>query len=371
MTNDPTYMKSIIYSILFWMAFVSGMQSQSLSAFVDGRGYFIVFDNGNSTTLSYQAPASFKVGGSCIAFQDFNDNFRVYYNGNDTTLYSGPVNKYIVTHNLVFYTIGGLLKVFDRGKVKTLSSYPGDYSVGDSLVAFYDNTYKAFYVYYDHDMFTLENTFGQYPILNFQASNNTLAYQNNVRDFKIYWNGGVQKISNFSTAYDLKYQTGSNIVAFTGNIDMGLYAFYKGQIFTLSTLAVTFYDTGDDMIAYSDQNGVHVFYAGRIVDMGPTIDATYDVADSIMYYYSPGYFKVFNKGKITVLENYKPDEIAIDNNTLVYLNQQGGLRAFYDDKTYDLSTFEHANFIITGNTVWFKTQSGPHRVFLKGKIYDQ
>src|ERR1035437_8181990 len=183
-------MKKIIF--LFLISISVKLNSQGLTAYTDLRGYFNIFDNGITTTLEYQLPKSFQVGGNCIAYQDYNSNFKVYYNGEVITLYEGPVNSYKVTHNLLFYVIAGQIRVFDRGKTKVLSVYPGDYSVGDSLVGFYDNTYKAFYVYYDHEMFTLESNVINSPLVSFQASNNTLAYITNQREFKIFWNGGSQ-----------------------------------------------------------------------------------------------------------------------------------------------------------------------------------
>src|SRR5258708_2071002 len=299
------------------------MNGQSLTAYVDGRGYFNVFDNGITSTLEYQQPPSFQVGGNCVAYMDFNSNFKVYYNGETIVLYNGPVNKYQVTHNLVLYVIAGQLRVFDRGKTKTISTWSDSYAAGNSLVAFYDNTYRAFYVYYNHDLFTLENNTGQYPITDFKVSDNTLAYINNLGEFKIYWNGGAQKIYTLSPGFTINYQTGSNVVAFGGN-PAGLYAFYKGNVFTLTSTPVTDFVTGDDMVAFTDPSGVHVFYAGKTYDMGTSYNAVYNVVDSMMVYYSPGYFKVFNRGKIQILENYKPEEFAIDNNTMVWTNQQGG-----------------------------------------------
>ncbi len=346
------------------------LSSQSLTAYTDLRGYFNVFDNGNTTVLEYNLPKSFQVGGACIAYQDYNSNFKVYYKGEVITLYGGNVDKYQVTHNILFYVIAGQLRVFDRGKTKVLSVYAGDYSVGDSLVGFYDNTYKAFYVYYDHDMFTLESNVINSPLVSFKASNNTLAFVNNQREFKVFWNGGTQKVFNLSPGMDLDYQTGSNIVAFLAGLANSLSVFYKGNTYNVSTLPVKTYKTGDDMVAYEDQNGLHAFYAGKNYDLCSSYEYSYDISDSMLVYYTPGYFRVFNKGKITVLGNYKPDEYVLDNNTLAWINQQGGLVAFFNDNIYELSGFDRVMFKLEGNTLWYKSQTSSNKVFLRGKTYD-
>jgi hypothetical protein len=360
-------MKKIV--LFFLLVISAGLRAQSLTAYTDQRGYLNVFDNGNTTTLEYQMPQSFQVGGACIAYLDFNSNFKVYYKGDVTTLYNGPVNSYKVTHNLLMYVIAGQLRVFDRGKTKVLSVNAGSYSVGDSLVGFYDNTYQAFYVYYDHDLFTLESNTINNPLVSFQASNNTLAFINNQREFKIFWNGGAQKVFTLSPGMDLDYQTGSNIVAFLAGPSNSLAVFYKGNTYNVSTLPVKSYKTADEMVAYEDQNGLHAFYAGKNYDLCSSSNFSYDISDSMLIYYTPGYFRAFNRGKITVLGNYMPDEYVLDNNTLAWVNQQGGLNAFYNDNTYDLSGFDRVIFKLEGNTLWFKSQTSSNKVFLCGKTY--
>jgi hypothetical protein len=361
-------MKKVLVLVLIIVSF--GLKSQSITAYSDQRGYFNVFDNGNTTTLEYQPVQSFQVGGALIAYLDFNSNFKVYYKGEVTTLYGGAVNKYQITHNLLFYIIAGQLRVFDRGKNKVLTVNPGPYVVGDSLVGFYDNTYQALYVYYDHDKFTLESNIINNPLVSFKASNNTLAYINYQREFKVFWNGGSEKIFQLSPGMDLDYQTGSNIVAFlAGPSGNGLSVFYKGNTFNVSNMPIKSYKTADDMVAYEDQNGLHAFYAGKTYDLLSSYDYQYDISDSVLVYYTSGYFRVFNRGKITILGNYKPDEYVLDNNTVAWINQQGGLSAFFNDNIYDLTGFDRVMFKLEGNALWYKSQTGTNQVFLCGKKY--
>jgi hypothetical protein len=355
--------------ILFLLIVSFKLNSQSITAWTDQRGYFNVFDNGNTSTIEYQLPQSFQIGGAVIAYLDFNSNFKVYYKGEVQTLYGGPVNKYVVTHNLLFYIIAGQLRVWDRGKEKVLSVNPGDYAVGDSLVGFYDNTYQAFYVYYDHDKFTLEGNIINNPLISFQASNNTLAFVNNQREFKVFWNGSAEKVFQLSPGMDLNYQTGSNIVGFLASPANSLGVYYKGKTYNVSSQPVKTYKVADDMVAYEDQNGLHAFYAGRNYDLLSAYDYTYDISDSVLVYYTSGYFRVFNKGKVTVLGNYMPDEYKLDNNTVAWINQQGGLSAFFDGNIYDLTGFDRVVFKLEGNALWYKSQTSSNQVFLCGKKY--
>ncbi len=360
-------MKKYIFFLIFFAG--SKLFSQSLTAFTDLRGYFNVFDNGNTSTLEFQAPQNFKVGGACIAYNDYNSNFKVYYNGEVTTLYGGTVNSYTVTHNILAYTIAGQLRVFDRGKSKTLATNSSAYFVGDSVVAFYDNYYNAFRIYYNQDVITLENSVLVNPLVSFHASNNTAAFVTSQREFKVFWNGAAQSIFTLSPGTDLNYQTGSNVVAFLAGAANSMVIFYKGTTYNISSLPVKTYKAADDMVAFDDQNGLHAFYAGKTYDLCSSSSYSYDISDSVLIYYTPGYFKVFNRGKITVLANYMPDEYALDNNTVVWINQQGGLNAFYNDETYDLSGFDRVVFKLEGNALWYKSQTSSNKVFLRGKTY--
>lgn len=344
--------------------------SQSITAYTDQRGYFYIFDNGITHEMEYQAPLSFKVGGACIAYLDYNENFKAYYNGEVQTIYNGPVNSYAVTHSLMFYVIAGQLKVFDRGETKNLTPNTGPYQVGDSLIAFCDNLYNTFNVYYNHEVKQLEGTLLTNPLIDFKASNNTVAYIANNRDFKVFWQGNTYKVFTLSPGAGLDYQTGSDIVAFqAGPGGTGLSVFYKGKVSNLTTLPILSYKTCDDMVAYEDQNGLHAFSNGRNYDISTATDLTWAASDSVLVYYFPGYFRVFNRGKTTDLCNYKPSEFVLDNNTVAWINQQGGLEAFFKDDTYELSGFERVLFKLEGNALWFKGQTSPNKVFLCGKTY--
>jgi hypothetical protein len=355
----------------FAVLFSLPVKSQNVIAYTDNRGYFNIFDNGVTTLADYQPPQSFQVGGNCVAFLDFNNNLKAYYNGEITTLYEGIPNKYVVTHNFIVYNVGGIIKVFDKGKISTVSTWTSDYQVGDSLIAFIDQGTASFRVYYNGGFQTLEDFHQTQNILGYQASNNTVAYLTYLSEFKIFWQGNgynIFKLPNNSA--QITYQTGSNIVCFTTTNFLGLNVFYKGNMFNVSTKQINDFQTGDDMVAYTDVGGLHVFYAGKNFDLNSFAPDFYKVADSVLIYSNPGFFTIFNKGKTTVLENFMPPEYAIDNNTLAYVDLQGGLKAFYNNETYVLSTFDKlVGFKLIGNTVWFSTATVLNKVFLKGKTY--
>lgn len=358
------------YISLIFLLFPCIIFSQSLAAYVDQRGYFNVFDKGKTSTLEYNAPISFQVGGACIAYVDYNSNFKVYYNGEVRTLYGGPPNKSLVTHSILFYNIAGQLRIFDQGETRTLTVNPGPYDIGDSLVAYCDNLYQNFNVYYNKKIIELENALINAPLMALKASNNTVGYVTNSRDFKVFWRGQVFTIFTLSPNSALDFQTGSDIVAFlAGPGGTGLSVFYKGNTFSLTSLPIISYKACDDMVAYEDQNGLHAFSNGKTYDISSSTDLSWDASDSVLVFNVPGYFKVFNRGKITTLCNYKPDEFAIDNNTVAWINQQGGLEAYYNFETYDLSGFDKVIFKLEGNALWFKSQTGSNQVFLCGKTY--
>lgn len=355
---------------LIFLLLPSVFFAQNLAAYVDQRGYFNVFDKGQTTVLEYNAPTSFEVGGACIAYVDYNSNFKVYYNGEVKTLYGGPPNKFLVTHNILFYNIAGQLRIFDRGETRNLTINPGPYEIADSLVAFCDNLYLTFNAYYNKQVIELENGLLNAPLLALKASNNTIGYVTNSRDFKVFWHGQTFTIFTLSPNSGLDFQTGSDILAFlAGPAGTGLSVFYKGNTITLTSLPIITYKACDDMVAYEDQNGLHAFSNGKNYDLCPSAGLSWDASDSVLAFSVPGYFKVFNRGKVTTLCNYKPDEFAMDNNTLAWINQQGGLNAYYNLDTYDLSGFDKVLFKLTGNALWFKSQTSSNQVFLCGKTY--
>ncbi|MHB8258837.1 MAG: hypothetical protein ACYDCN_04285 [Bacteroidia bacterium] len=362
--------KLLIYNLAF-IIYNSFCFSQNITAYTDNRGYFNIFDNGNTIVADYQAPHSFQVGGNCVAYVDYGNNLKVYYKGEISNLYDGIPTKYQVTHNLVVFDIGGVIKVFDKGKITTITGYAASYQVGDSLIAFIDQGTASFNVYYNGKIQTIEDFHVTQMILDYQASNNTVAYLSYLSEFKIFWQGNGYNIFKLANAAEkLDYHTGSNIVSFTSTNIMGLNIFYKGNTYNLTNKPLTDYQTGDDMVAYNDPAGFHVFYAGEKYDLNSYAPDFYQVADSMLIYYIPGFFYCFNKGKKEVLENYMPTEYAVDNNTLTYLDVQGGLKAYYNEDSYQLTTFDKLiGFKLTGNAVWFSTETVYNKVFLRGKTY--
>jgi len=366
--NTRLFFKSLtIYTLMLLSVQI---KSQSIIAYTDNRGYFNIFDNGVTTVADYQVPQSFQIGGNCVAYVDFNNSLKVYYKGEISTLYDGIPTKYQVTHNLVIFNVGGVIKVFDKGVITTISGYAASFQVGDSLVAFVDQGTASFQVYYNGKFQTMEDFHVTQNILGYNASNNTMGYLTYLNEFKVFWQGNGYNIFKLPNAsYKLDYQTGSNIISFTTN-GFGLNAFYKGNTYPLSNKQITNYQTGDDMVAYNDAGGFHVFYAGKNYDLNGFAPDFYLVADSMLIYYTPGFFYCFNKGKKEILENFMPSEYSIDNNTLTYVDLQGGLKAYYNDDTYQLSTFDRIiGFKLVGNAVWFSTATVYNQVFLKGKTY--
>src|SRR6187431_2908703 len=120
-----------------------------IAAYNDYRDAFIVFDRGTFQQLDHLKVRSFKPGGNSLAYVDNSGEFQIYYNGKKYhQLYSTDMFSYFNTNNLVAYKVSQVLYVFEKGKSQIVSYYCNDYFVGDSILAYYDETSYNLGVYY-------------------------------------------------------------------------------------------------------------------------------------------------------------------------------------------------------------------------------
>src|SRR6056297_2558211 len=94
--------------------------SQDLAAFTDYRDYFYVFDEGNLKMIEHHPVQSFKIAMNGIAYIANDQSLKWYSDGN-TRKISTVVEDYEVTENLLVYSFGQNLFVFDGEEKHTLS----------------------------------------------------------------------------------------------------------------------------------------------------------------------------------------------------------------------------------------------------------
>lgn len=358
-------MKIHLASFLFILSLHFAV-GQNLSAYVDYKNYFYVYNDGPDVNLEYQPIKSYKVGGNSIAYVNGTDNFKVFFNGITYDLLDVPPSDYYATRDLVVYFKNKILTVFDNGKKNSISMYTDNYMVGDSIVAVFDQNSSTLRVYYNHDVQELEFMQNQTAFKDFKTGSNILAYSSFNGHFKIFYHSKIFDVENTAPT---NYQAGGSIVAYVDEYTRSFKIFYQGNTYTLEDIQPKSYIVADNTVAYVDNNGIFkIFYQGKIFRASSFEPAFYNAKDRVIVYYDNNFFKAFYKENVTQLESYVPENYQIDFDHVAYIDRSGYLKALYNGELQQISKEKTNSFELNGNVLKFNSGLSDILFFCNGKI---
>jgi len=339
----------VMFSVSFFYC-----SAQNIAAYTNYRDYLIAFEEGIKRDLEYNPVKSFKAGGTMVAYEDVLENFKVYYKGHTQIMEQVPVGNYEVSDYLVAYTlgIGAVLYAVDAGNQRLLSPRAKYYTLGDSIISFYDEQTQSYKAYYRGKIKELDFREDE-PRVNDKNSDNMLAFISRTGELRVFYHGAVTPL--LSSMDEINFQAGKDIAPYIDSYTSTFKAFYKGNTYELEPAMPLSFKTGDDMVAFETQDwDFKVFYDGKIIKLGTAQPTFYEVTDSLIAWQEYNLFKVFYKGKTFTLEtNFTPQKFKMDFSTLVYFDQQNRLTVFSRGQK-KIITYEPVNgFTLNGNTVYY------------------
>jgi 10-bladed beta propeller domain len=366
-----------IFIIILFLVNFSITKSQNVTAFVDEREYFWIFDSGEFKKITEIPITSFKVGGNFVAFIDNSMTFKAYYQGEVHEIDMGGItyNNYFATRNFIAYSAGGFLSLVDKeGRNLTLSRHVSKYLVEEFLVAYTDWNTFSLVAYYNGNVTKLETNLAGDPVINFDAGENTIAYITTVEQkFKIFYRGKVIEIMDNADP-TMKYEADRDIVVYADPTDNTFNAFNQGDVYELEVLHPQSFQVGDGLVAYVDQMGAFkVFSGGEVETLSTFPPKSYEVKDSIVVYtMENNQFKAYFNGDSYDLEVFIPSIYVADRSTLVYIdeNRNGKLLMNGEVKTviFDIIT---ADLKINWNVISYRIGTNTYKVYYKGKFYQR
>ncbi len=320
----------ILLSFLMVQQFAS---AQYLAAFNDNLHRFWAFEAGIFTQLEYIEIQNYQVGGILIAYLDNGSNLKIYGNGKTRTLMTGDPIKYQATDYLLGYSMYEQLNVFDKGKVQVLSTQADAYIIQDSLIAWRNRINKNIEVYYEGQVYSLEDGLIYQPIESFKSGDNIIAYvHSSTEQFKIFYLGETIILDDF--VQEMVFEAGRDIVAYIDVPDMEFKAFYRGEDYHLEDFKPNSFKAGDEMVAYVNNLGkLKLFDKGEIYEISDFEPQFYEVTDRVLVYEEQGFFKTYCNGEIYVVERYIPQPYRVDYNSIAYLDESGFVKVFQNCET--------------------------------------
>jgi hypothetical protein len=322
----------LIFSILnTTFAFAQG----GLSAYTDIFGKFYAFENGAKTQLEYLAPKSYKVGRTGIAYLDNLGVFKVYRNNVNNAINKYFTSDFGVSDNFIYYKTATSLHIIDNNEDYELCRSVGAYAVGDSVLMYYDKIKNILNAYYDGKKYELESNLATETFSGFKVSDNIVAYQNFMSQFKVFQSGQTQVLESQPVK---DFQVGRNTVAYIDyNNQFKIYQ--NGITKTIDAFPPKSFIVGDNLVAYVGYDGYFkIYYNGENNTQG-FFEKQYKVTDNIVAFEDgANYFKVFYKGDIYNIDNYYPAKYKSGYNSLSYLNKANVLMLFNEGKISEISS---------------------------------
>ena len=353
-------MRKIFLFLLFALITLTELQAQKITAYINFRNYFVVFDDGRTEVLEVLPPQSFKVGPDYLAYIDNIGNLKVYYEGKVEMLDPGVILRYEAGDDYLIFEKYQQVKVWHNGVLKNLGNNITAWTGSDSLIAFYDQNYKNFHIYYNDEEYDLADGLVDAPIENFEAVNNIFAFTDKYQmTFTVFYHGDFYDLCR--VIRKVEFKVNADIVAYIDDELQNFKAFFKGDIYDLEPLPPKEYKVGHGMVAYINQNDeFYVFYNGDKYRVLNYIPEEFDVNDSLVAYNNQGFMNVWFNGEQTELTRYISPAIEWDWSTMAYLDDNlkiqalmAGERKFIINETLR-EIYTHRNIIAIrfGNQRW-------------------
>ena len=361
-------MKRVRILFFFCFGLLLNTFSQNLSGYLDYKNYFFVFDNGINYQAEYNPVKSYKVGGNAVAYVDNADNFKVFYNGKAYPLADIAPSQYSATDELVVYYRDRILSVFENGNSQRLPGWASVYTVGDSIVGFYDENSGYFKIYYNGALTNLPDGIDATNLNSFKAGDNIIAYFGIGGQFKAYYKN---KVFDLGTTHVSSYDAGASTIGYVDEYSQSFKVFYDGDVAQMENIAPKSMQVGDNQIAYVDAGGsFKIFYKGSIFTISSYEPNFYRTTDNVVIWGTENVtFNVFYKGQIYQLEKNVPTNYQTDLNSVAYLDSYGYLKLFSDGETKQVSNIKVTDYVLTKNVLMYKTGLYDFHFYLKGKEY--
>lgn len=361
--------KNILLAIIILFLGIE-IQAQKISAYVNFRNYFVVFDDGVTTNLEVLPPQSFKIGPDYLAYIDNVGNLKVYYQGKVEKLDPGVILSYQAGDEYLIFEKYQQVKVWSKGKLTNLGNNINAWKGSDSLIAFYDSNYKNYHIFYHDTEYDLADGLVEMPVEDFKVGNNIFAFIDKYQmTFTVFYKGEYIDLSTVIRKVD--YKVNADIVAYVDDETNTFKAFFQGDIYDIENLPPKEYKVGHGMVAYITQNEeFKVFYNGDVIELLNYIPESFHVKDSLITFNNQGFLNAFFDGESMQLQRYIPPAVEWDWSTLVYLDDNLKIQSYMAGKMQFVMNESIREIRTNRNIVTARFGNNRWAIFYKGKLYE-
>lgn len=353
--------------MLLLVMFCITARSQGISFYNDYLDNVWVFDNGNTKQIDHLPPKECGAGNKSLVYIDNSGGLKIYHNRflhNASTF----VSNYLITDNLISFTMNTQLKVFDDGNLLTLCASADEYWASDDVVVWFDDMQHMLMGYWNGKKYTLDDVLSSGKPSNVYVGKNIAAYVDVNGFLNAFYVGEIEQIIYNKNLGGIAL--GRDIIAFVDASTGTFEAYYRKDFISLEDFAPTSFKCGDGFVAYVDASSyLKVFENFETRTISFDEPDFYEVTDGIMVFGVQNYFKAYVDGKVYTLESFIPDKYVINNKSVAYLDQMGNLRYFDGTKTETISYEKVTDFDLTGDAVRYTFGVKSECIYYKGRTY--
>jgi hypothetical protein len=359
-------MKQLLLIITLLLSMGDAIAQGGYAAFTDLYNRFYIVDDGTKSELEGLPPQNYAIGRTGIAYIDNIGMFKVYRNGYNNVINRNFTASYQVTDYLITYKTQNSLHVIDDHEEQELTRWAGDYGVGDSIILYYDRVKNILNSFYNGKKYELETNLATEQFSDFKVSDNVIAYQNFMNQFKVFIYGESHVLESQPV---LEYKVGRNIVAYL-DYNKQFKVYYNGTTTTLDAFPPKSFKVGDGFVAFVGYDGYFkIFYNNQTESIG-YFEKNYLVSDfTCAYEDGTGFFKLFHQGKHYEVDNFWPSSLLQNYHSMAYINRGNTLRLFSNGNMYDVTTMVNKldNAKLNYDVLQYQLGANMFRTFVNGK----
>ncbi|MEO0312245.1 MAG: hypothetical protein RIQ89_1902 [Bacteroidota bacterium] len=359
--------KHSILLLSFVLSIAIHSNGQGIAAYNDYRQRFHIFYQGIYQQIEHMPVLSYQQSGDAIAYVDNTNQFKIWHGGKviDPKIFAQNF-KYEAGRHMIAFSLGRILWSFENGMVNKLSNFAPNYFMGDSVLAYYDETMYSLMAIYHNEKIELDAQLVNAP-QSVKAGINTLAWVNGANFFKVFWSGQVHELENMLPE---SFAAGGDLVAYVDGYQSNFKMFYEGKVGILETFRPLSYKVGNRIAAYvNQQDELKIFQNGatsRLLSFAPDY---YEVVGNMIIYANLNQWHVYYKGEDYLLEEFMPSKVVKGFDGLAWLDNKGWLKYFDHGKIYTVSYEQVKNFVINGDVLKYEIGNNTNHFYWKGQNY--
>lgn len=341
-------------------------QAQSIFGYTDFNLYFRSAVNGTFGQIEYQEVSDVGMGDEFIVYKNSQKDFKVF-NGTSSKLITNQMVNYKHSDHIIAWNIGSLLYYYEDGKPHNITSFGGEYAVGDSLVVYQDTRYYTLNVIYKGQVIQLmQQTSEMYmPEL---IGDNILVFRDNGNVYRVFWRGQIYELGVWNGNQAFDFYAGTDILAFNDPQSRTFAVFENGEFLDVEDMFAKKVKACRGFVTYEDNQGNLKRYGNGKTEELSSFFQFWDAKDDVVMWGEANSLYTSLKGVKTQIAGYKVDEWKLKNDVIAFRNQLGGVSVYQGEKLTDITNITNTEFDLNGHGVMVHLMNKSVIVYSNGKV---